>query len=126
MENHLRDFLSNNNLDKIEPGLKLYNRDGISGREFQIDGGRIDILAIDRNNKPVVIELKVSRGKERVLGQIVCYMGWVDSNLKMGRCRGIVIANEISPALQRGASRVPELQLMQYKMSFSVEPVAII
>ncbi|MDD5579949.1 MAG: hypothetical protein PHY16_11805 [Methylobacter sp.] len=23
MENHLRDFLSNNNLDKIEPGLKL-------------------------------------------------------------------------------------------------------
>lgn len=127
MENHLRDFLLEN-LDKIEPGLKLFvDQNEVSGKEYRIDGGsgRIDILAIDKNNKLVVIELKVSNGKEKVLGQILCYMGWVDENLGMGTCRGIIIANEISQALRLGAARVPDIQLAHYKMKFSVEPVTI-
>jgi hypothetical protein len=55
VEAHLRDFLAKN-LDRIETGLRLYE----SGVEFVVDGGRIDLLAVDRNEKFVVIELKLS------------------------------------------------------------------
>jgi myo-inositol-hexaphosphate 3-phosphohydrolase len=59
-ENDLRNYLVKN-LAVIEKGLKLYEADGISGEEFFIPGTsrRIDILAVDKQNKFVVIELKV-------------------------------------------------------------------
>ena len=59
-EDHLRDFLAKN-LDRIETGLRLYS----NGVEFRVDGGWIDLLAVDRDEKFVVIELKVSHGRNR-------------------------------------------------------------
>ena len=122
LENHLRDFLAKN-LDKVESGLSLYSKDGISGIEFPVDGGRIDILAIDKNKRPVVLELKLSQGRNKVLGQILYYMSWVDKNLGVGNSRGIIIASEIYPELQLAASRAPGVQLAVYKMQFSIEPI---
>jgi len=60
LESHLRDFLAKD-LGIIEAGLKLFELDGRSGIEYSLDGGRIDILAVDRSNRIVVIELKLSR-----------------------------------------------------------------
>jgi RecB family endonuclease NucS len=123
LESHLRDFLARD-LERIEPGLKLYNSEDQGGVEYSIDGGRIDILAVDRTGRFVVIELKLSQGRNKVLGQILYYMGWVDDNLGNGPCRGIVIANEISKELSTAVSRVPDVSLCKYKMSFSVEPIS--
>src|SRR5215213_208133 len=58
-ERDLKNFLSKN-LAIIEPGLRLYEEEGITGIEFPVGGRFIDILALDRNNDYVVIELKVS------------------------------------------------------------------
>jgi hypothetical protein len=45
-------------------------------------GGRfIDILAVDENNDYLVVELKVSRGYDRVIGQLLRYMAWVGRHL---------------------------------------------
>lgn len=52
----------------------------ISGIEFPVGSRFIDILAIDSNNDYVVIELKVSRGYDRVIGQILRYMAWIRKN----------------------------------------------
>lgn len=121
LEAHLRDFLARN-LGEIEPGLRLYQAEGQSGIEFAIDGGRIDILAVDAAGRLVVIELKLSQGRNKALGQLLYYMGWIDSHLKKGPCRGIIIASEISEELAIAVSRVSGVALFRYKMNFSVEP----
>lgn len=121
LEAHLRDFLAKN-LGEIEPGLKLYQTDKQSGVEFVIDSGRIDILAVDAAGRFVVIELKLSQGRNRVLGQLLYYMGWIDSHLGKGPCRGIIIASDIAEELAIAVSRVSGVALFRYKMNFSVEP----
>jgi len=122
LELHLRDFLVKN-LDKIEKGLTLYKNGEITGIEFSIEGGRIDILAIDKKGKPVIIELKLSNGRNKVLGQILYYMSWIDINLGLGESRGIIIANDISSELRTAISRAPGVQLASYKMQFSIEHI---
>jgi RecB family endonuclease NucS len=80
LEAHLRDFLAKN-LGHIEPGLRLYEGNGRTGIEYPLEGGRIDLLAVDQSQKYVVIELKLSQGRNKALGQLLYYMGWVDQNL---------------------------------------------
>ena len=123
LEAQLRDFLAAN-LERIEPGLRLYTLDDRTGIEFAVDGGRIDILAVDRADHFVVIELKLSRGRTRTLGQLLYYMGWVDQNLGKAPCRGVIIASEISDELSLSVARVPGVQLAKYRMTFAIEVVA--
>lgn len=123
LEAHLRDFLAKD-LGRIEPGLKLFELGGRLGTEYPVEGGRIDILAVDLSGRNVVIELKLSQGRNKALGQLLYYMGWVDANLGPKPCRGIVIASEISNELKIAVSRAPDVTLFTYKMSFSVEPVS--
>jgi hypothetical protein len=98
LEAHLRDFLAKN-LDRVEPGLRLYSSPQAGGIEFPVGRGRIDILAVDRADKFVVIELKLSHGRNKTLGQLLYYMGWVDQHLGQGPCRGFIIASNISDQL---------------------------
>ncbi|HEY0014986.1 MAG TPA: endonuclease NucS domain-containing protein [Longimicrobium sp.] len=123
LEAHLRDFLARN-LDRIEPGLRLYESGERRGIEFPVEGGRIDLLAIDQAGKYVVIELKLSRGRNKALGQLLYYMGWIDQHLGQGPCRGYIIASEITDELAIAVSRVPGVSLAKYRMSFAIEPVA--
>lgn len=124
LEAHLRDFLAKN-LDRVEPGLRLHETPESKGVEFVVDGGRIDLLAVDRAGKYVVIELKLSQGRSRTLGQLLYYMGWVDQHLGNGPCRGLIIANEMSDELATAVARVPGVTLAKYKMSFAIEPVTV-
>jgi len=122
-ESDLRDFLAKHPAC-IEPGLSLYEGNNQRGVEFPIDGGRIDILAMDRSNKFVVIELKVGRGRNKTIGQLLYYMGWVDKNLGNGPCRGIIVAKDTPEDLVLAASRVPGVALYRYNLSVSVERAA--
>jgi hypothetical protein len=124
LEAHLRDFLAKN-LDRIEQGLRLHSSPENRGVEYPVDGGRIDILAVDWNGKYVVIELKLSQGRNKALGQLLYYMGWVDQRLGNGPCRGFIIASEITEDLTIAVARVPGVSLAKYKMNFAIEPVAV-
>jgi hypothetical protein len=123
-ESDLRDFLSKN-LTIIEPGLRLYQDEGISGIEFPVGGRFIDILAIDNNNNYVVIELKVSKGYDRVIGQLLRYMAWIETNQAepTQKVRGIIIAREISEDLHLAASKILEVELFEYDLSVSLRNV---
>ncbi len=82
------------------------------------------VLAVAQNGDYVVIELKVSRGYDRTLGQILRYMGWVQKNLAGDKpVRGIIVASEISEDLRLAASRVPDITLVEYEISFKLRPV---
>lgn len=121
-EADLRDFLANN-LDCVESGLHLYQQGERNGVEFPVDDGWIDILAVDKAGRFVVFELKLTRGRNKALGQILYYMGWVDKNLGKGPCRGIIVAKEISDDLVLAVQRVTGVSLYRYKLSVSVEQV---
>lgn len=123
-EADLRNFLSKN-LGILEPGLELCEIDGRPGVEFQIDEGRIDILAKDVEGRYVVVELKLSRGRNRALGQLLYYMGWVDATLSDDRpCRGFVIAKEIGRDLVLACERTPGVELFTYSLQVTVNRVA--
>lgn len=124
-ESHLRDFLEKN-LSSIEKGLRIHDVDGVRGVEFAIDGGagRIDLLAIDKNERLVVIELKLTKGRNKALGQLLYYMGWVDEYLSKSPSRGIIIAQDIPNDLVLAAKRVPDVSLYKYNMSFSISPAS--
>jgi hypothetical protein len=122
-ETALRDFLSTH-LESIESGLRLHRDGERSGVEFPVDEGRIDILATDRQRRFVVFELTLAGGSNKVLGQLLYYMGWVDKHLGKGPCRGIIVAKEVSDDLILAAQRVKGVSLYRYKLSFSVERVS--
>lgn len=124
-EKDLQNYLVKN-LESIEPGLKLYNQDGITGVEFPVGGRRIDILAVDNQGDLVVIELKVSKGHDRVIGQILRYMGWIKVNLAEDeqKVRGIIIAKDISNDLRLACSITQDITLKEYSISFSLDKVS--
>lgn len=122
-EHDLRNYLSRN-MGALEPGLQVYQDEDFSGIEFPVGGRFIDILALDAKGDFVVIELKVSRGYDRVVGQILRYMGWVRKNLAGDRrVRGIIVASDITEDLKLAASQIPDVRLVEYEISFRLKSV---
>ena len=88
-------------------------------------GRFIDILALDSYNDYVVIELKVSKGYDRVVGQLLRYMAWMSTTrpTKGEKVRGVVIARTISEDLKLAASEVANIQLFEYQLSVKLSQV---
>ncbi len=123
-EADLKNYLAKN-LSIIEAGLNLFEEEGINGIEFPVGGRRIDILALDSKNDYVVIELKVSRGYDRVVGQLMRYMAWIANNQAEPdqKVRGIIVAREISEDLLLACTLVANVQLFEYELSLAVNQV---
>jgi len=122
-EADLRNYLSNN-LSVIEPDLRLFKDDnGVEGTEYPIDANnkRVDILAIDKNNIPLVIELKVSRGYEKVIGQCLYYKNRVRQVLNAPKVRIAIIAREITPQLKIATQDLPDVELFEYTLSVKLQ-----
>lgn len=122
-ESHMRDYLAHN-LRVLEPGLRLYEEEDIPGIEYPVCGRRIDLLAVAQDGSLVVIELKVSRGHDRTIGQILTYMGWVRQDLADGKpVRGMIVANTLSDELVTAAREAnADIRLFEYDISFHVRP----
>lgn len=126
LESHLRDYLARNLSSIADFGapLTVYtSEDGRDGVEFQTDVGPIDILATSSTGDFYVFELKLGRGGDAALGQILRYMGWVDRHLSTKhRVFGVVLAADISEKLRYGATQVSQVRLMEYDLSFTAKP----
>ncbi len=118
-EEHLRDYLARN-LNILEPGLTLWTGSELESVEFSIQGRRVDILAKDIRGLPVVVELKVSRGHERTIGQCLYYRAKIKEVLNASQVRIFIVAQEISPELKLAAQEVPEVTLFEYSLSMIV------
>jgi hypothetical protein len=119
-ERDLQNFLAKN-LNIIESGLTFY------GLEYPVGNRAIDILALDKDNNYVVIELKVSRGYDRVVGQILRYIAWIRKNQAEGnqKVRGIIIAREITEDLILACSEIQNIDLFEYSLSISLKKIQI-
>jgi RecB family endonuclease NucS len=125
LESHLRDFIVQN-LETIKVNgktLSLYaDENGNDGVEYRTDVGPIDILAVDEDNNFIIFELKVSRGSDRALGQILRYMGWVKKNLAKNKSvHGVIVAKSIDDNLRYASSIAPEITLFEYELDFKIK-----
>ncbi|AMP06546.1 endonuclease NucS domain-containing protein [Collimonas pratensis] len=127
LEAHLRDYLAKK-LPKLlghDAPLALYRTDDRDGVEFQTDVGPIDILATG-NGDFYVLELKVGRGPDAALGQILRYMGWVKEHLAGDKnVYGIIIASDIGKKLRYAATQVPNVRLMEYDLAVTLRSATL-
>ncbi len=123
-EADLKHYLARN-LQVLEPGLRIFEDDGINGIEFPVGGRFIDILALDSSNNLVVIELKVSKGYDRVIGQLMRYMAWIQKHQadEGQKVRGVIVAREISEDLVMACSLVKGVELFEYQLSLVLNKV---
>jgi len=112
-------------LNLLEPDLRLV----ANGRQFPTEVGRIDLLAKDTDGY-VVIELKKDRVEDKVMGQILRYMGWVRSNLSPDKeVRGIIAGRELTPKLKMAViglqAEEPLVKLKKFELNIDANVLEV-
>jgi restriction system protein len=125
MEKHLEDFLLQNwEYTELGKNYNIFEEEGERvGQQYQTDTGPIDILAISKDKKTLlVLELKKGHASDAVVGQALRYMGYVKEELAdVGQSvKGIIIAIEDDPRIRRALIMVPDIDFYQYKVSFKL------
>jgi endonuclease len=120
LERDLHSYLAGR-VDKIEHGLGIVE----NGVEYQTDAGRIDILARDKANNLVVIELKAGKAKDNALGQLLGYMGCISTSAEFinSSVRGILIASNFEQRVIYASRGLPNLKLVKYQLSFEFQEI---
>lgn len=128
LEKHLEDFLvANWSHTSLGKKYDIYEVDGETvGKQFPIDegSGRIDILAISKNKKELlIVELKRGRASFVVVGQIQSYMGYVQEELaeKNQKVSGLIIALEDDIKLRRALKVTRDIEFMTYEIKFKLK-----
>ena len=125
LEKHLEDFLvANWKNTLLGKQFNIFEDEGEKvGQQYQTDSGAIDILAVSKDNKTLlVIELKKGRASDVVVGQTLRYMGYVKDMLAEERqtVRGVIIAAEDDQRMKRALSMVPSIDFYRYEMTFKL------
>jgi len=125
LEKHLEDFLVQNwSGTELSIEFEIYEEEGeIVGQQFPTDTGPIDILAVSKDRKTLlVVELKKGRASDVVVGQILRYMGFVREELAEPdqTVQGVVIAHEDDVRLKRALAMVPNVEFYRYQVSFKL------
>lgn len=125
MEKHLEDFLVQNwRFTELGREFDIYEEEGeCVGQQYATDTGPIDILAISKDKKRLlVLELKRGRASDVVVGQILRYMGFVQEELAENgqTVVGAVIALEDDPKIRRALAMVPSISFYRYQVSFKL------
>jgi len=101
------------NIANLEHNLKIID----DGAERAVNSGLIDITCED-DNCIVVIELKAGKTDNRVIGQILGYMGDLQEEDEKP-VRGIIIAHDFDKRTKAAARAVPTLTLKKYSIEFT-------
>lgn len=125
MEKYLEEFLvSNWQNTELGRNYDIFSDEGeMIGEQYQTDTGPIDILAISKDRKTVlVIELKRGMASDRVVGQIQRYMGYVKEEVleKGQKLKGLIIGLEPDKGLKRALSMCPDIEFCRYKVDFKL------
>jgi restriction system protein len=123
MEEHLEDFLVKNwSQTELGKDYDIFQEEGETvGQQYQTDTGPIDILAISKDKGTLlVVELKKGRASDKVVGQTLRYMGYVQDELaESGQSvKGLIIALEDDQGIRRALSVSPNITFYRYQVSF--------
>lgn len=127
VEANLRDFLIKNLHTYRAENLQLFiDTNHRDGKEYPTGVGPIDILAINKNGDFFVFELKLSRGADRALGQLLRYMGWIKKNLANGKqVKGIIVANKMDEKIKYAVSVTTDISLYEFEMKFELAEITL-
>ena len=125
LEKHLEDFLvANWKSTELSKNYDIYEDEGeIVGQQYMTDTGPIDILAISKDRKELlVIELKKGRVSDVVVGQIQRYMGYAKDELcEDGQSvKGLIIGLEDDNKLRRALSVTTGIDFYRYIVDFKL------
>ena len=124
LEKHLEDFLIHNwNQTPIGKKYDIYKDEENSGQQFPTDTGPIDILAISKDKKEVlVVELKKGRASDAVVGQIQRYMGYVTECIAEDtqQVKGIIIALDDDKRIKFALKVAPNIDFYRYEVKFNL------
>jgi restriction system protein len=125
MEMHMEDFLVQNwKHTDLGKEYDIFEEDGeLVGKQYTTDTGRIDILAISKDKKRLlVVELKKGRASDVVVGQTLRYMGYVQEELaeKGQTVKGVIIAHEDDQRIRRALAVMPNIIFYRYQVSFKL------
>lgn len=128
LEKHLEDFLVVNWAQtELGRAYDIYREEGeLIGQQYPSDTGPIDILAISKDRKTLlVVELKRGRASDVVVGQVQRYMGFVLSELaEPGQTvRGVIIALDDDLKVRRALSVTNNIDFYRYQVSFRLSQV---
>jgi len=133
LEKYLEDFIVTNFESIFAGRWKLYeDSEGNPGQQYPAISdsgkliGRIDILARSTStstNSYLVIELKKGRESDKVVGQILRYMGWVKDNLcqEEENVKGLIICKDVDERLTYALGIVQDIvQVKRYSVDFQL------
>ena len=123
MEKHLEAFLvANWSQTSLAKEFDIYQEDGEAvGQQFATDAGPIDVLAISKDKKRLlVVELKRGRASDVVVGQVLRYMGFIREQVAEADqlVEGVIIALEDDKKLRWALISVPAISFYRYEISF--------
>jgi restriction system protein len=125
LEKHLEDFLVEN-WGRTEFGQThdIFEDEGEKvGQQYPTDTGPVDILAISKDKKELlIIELKKGRASDVVVGQTLRYMGFARQELADPgqRVKGVIVALEDDQRLRRALAATPDITFFRYQVSFKL------
>jgi restriction system protein len=93
------------------------------GQQFPADTGRIDILAISKDQSEyLVLELKRGRASDRVVGQLLRYMGFIKKEYCQDgkRVRGVIVAHKDDLSIRNALSMVEGIDFYLYAVDFKL------
>jgi restriction system protein len=125
MEKHLEEFLVKNwNQIELSQEFSILEDAGeVVGQQFPTDAGPIDILAVSRDKKRLlVIELKRGRASDIVVGQALRYMGFVKDQIATTEqtVEGVIIALEDDQKLRWALTAAPNISFYRYEIIFKL------
>jgi len=124
LEEHLEDFLVKNwTHTELGKAYDIYEEDGEKGQQYQTDTGPLDILAISKDKKRLlVVELKKGRASDTVVGQTLRYMSFVQEMLAENgqTVHGVIIALDDDAKIRRALAMVSNVEFYRYQISFKL------
>lgn len=125
LEKHLEDFLVKNwKQTELGKTYNIYEIDGeLVGQQYPTDTGSIDILAISKDKKELlIVELKKGRASDNVVGQIQRYMGYVLEELaeKNQKVKGVILALDDDLRIRRALAVTANIEFYRYQISFKL------
>jgi len=124
LEEHLEDFLVENWAQtELGKDYDIYEDDGEKAQQYLTDTGPLDILAISKDKKRLlVVELKKGRASDVVVGQTLRYMSFVQDMLaeEDQTVQGMIIALEDDQRIRRALSMVPNIRFFRYQINFKL------
>lgn len=92
------------------------------------DAGRLDILAKSKDGREyLVIELKLGRASDRVVGQLQTYMGYLQGSdycASGETVRGIIMGSSDDPKIRHALKVTNNIEFYVYEMQFNLKKLS--